>query len=92
MNAKCKCCDYISKCSRFCEYNSIMCLMHRSFPKTVDKTYEELEKENQELKLENQRHREVIDKLKKILSDEFLEIIDRDTLLDTLKEVGYESK
>lgn len=50
MNEKCKYCDYVSKCSRFCEYNSIMCLMHRSFPKIVDKTYEELEKQNQELK------------------------------------------
>lgn len=50
MSEKCKYCDYVSKCSRFCEYNSIMCLMHRSFPKIVDKTYEELEKENQDLK------------------------------------------
>ena len=50
MSEKCKYCDYVSKCSRFCEYNSIMCLMHRSFPKIVDKTYEKLEKENQELK------------------------------------------
>ena len=50
MNEKCKYCDYVSKCSRFCEYNSIMCLMHRSFPKIVDKTYEELEKENKEYK------------------------------------------
>lgn len=50
MNEKCKYCDYVSECSRFCEYNSIMCLIHRSFPKIVDKTYEELEKQNQELK------------------------------------------
>ena len=50
MNEKCKYCDYVLKCSRFCEYNSIMCLIHRSFPKIVDKTYEELEKQNQELK------------------------------------------
>lgn len=50
MSEKCKYCDYVSKCSRFCEYNSIMCLIHRSFPKIVDKTYEELEKQNQELK------------------------------------------
>ena len=50
MSEKCKYCDYVSKCSRFCEYNSVMCLMHRSFPKIVDKTYEKLEKENEELK------------------------------------------
>lgn len=56
MNEKCKYCDYVLKCSRFCEYNSIMCLIHRSFPKIVDKTYEELEKENKEYK-------EVIDTL-----------------------------
>lgn len=33
------------------------------------------------------KQKEVIDKLNDLLSDEFLEVIDRDTLLDILKEV-----
>ena len=37
---------------------------------------------------ENKKQKEVIDKLNDLLSDEFLEVIDRDTLLDILKEVS----
>lgn len=50
MNDKCKYCDYVSKCSRICEYNSILCRAQRSFPKIVDKSYEQLQQENQQLK------------------------------------------
>ena len=50
MNDKCKYCDYVSKCSRICEYNSILCRAQRSFPKVVDKYYEQLQQENQQLK------------------------------------------
>lgn len=50
MNDKCKYCDYVSKCSRICEYNSYLCKVHRSFPKVVDKSYEQLQQENKQLK------------------------------------------
>ena len=50
MNDKCKYCDYVSKCSRICEYNSYLCKAHRSFPKVVDKSYEQLQQENKQLK------------------------------------------
>lgn len=50
MNEKCKYCDYVSKCSRKCEYNSILCRTQRSFPKVVDKSYEQLQQENKQLK------------------------------------------
>ena len=50
MNEKCKYCNYVSKCSQFCEYNSVICKLHRSFPKIVSQSYEELLQENQELK------------------------------------------
>lgn len=55
MNEKCKYCNYVLKCSPYCEYNSVICKLLRSFPKAVDKSYEELQQENQELKkqLEN---------------------------------------
>ncbi len=49
MNDKCKYCDYVSKCSRICEYNSYLCKVHRSFPKVVDKSYEQLQQENKKL-------------------------------------------
>lgn len=49
MNEKCKYCDYVSKCSRICEYDSIICKVHRSFPKVVDKSYEQLKQENKHL-------------------------------------------
>ena len=50
MNEKCKYCDYVSKCSRKCEYDSIICKVLRSFPKVVDKSYEQLRQENKQLK------------------------------------------
>lgn len=65
MNEKCKYCNYVSKCSQFCEYNSVICKLHRSFPKIVDKSYEELEKENQQLKSQLKQRDEVIEKIKK---------------------------
>lgn len=45
---------------------------------------------NKIVNLEQQvkKQKEVIDKLNDLLSDEFLEVIDRDTLLDILKEVS----
>lgn len=50
MNDKCRYCDYVSKCSRQCEYDSILCKINRSFPKIVNKSYQELEEENEDLK------------------------------------------
>lgn len=50
MNEKCKYCDYVSKCSRKCEYDSILCKVQRSFPKVVDKSYEQLQQGNEQLK------------------------------------------
>lgn len=86
MSEKCKYCDYVSKCSRFCEYNSIMCLMHRSFPKIVDKTYKELEKENR-------KYKEVIDKATSYVEQHAITVTDgtittnKHELLEILKEV-----
>ena len=42
----------------------------------------------QRLKHQVKKQKEVIDKLNDLLSDEFLEVIGRDTLLDILKEVS----
>ena len=43
---------------------------------------------NDNLEHQCKKQKEVIDKLNDLLSDEFLEVIDRDTLLDILKEVS----
>lgn len=51
MNDKCRYCDYVSKCSRQCEYDSILCKINRSFPKIVNKFYQELEEANKKLYL-----------------------------------------
>lgn len=50
MKEKCKYCDYVSECSRKCEYDSILCTINRSFPKVVDKSYEQLQQENKQFK------------------------------------------
>lgn len=45
-------------------------------------------KNNEDLEQQCKKQKEVIDKLNDLLSDEFLEVIGRDTLLDILKEVS----
>lgn len=77
MNEKCKYCDYVSKCSRICEYNSIMCRLHRSFPKIADKSYEELQQENQQLKEKNELEFNDFIKFKKEQEDRHLEEKDK---------------
>ena len=63
MNDKCKYCDYVSKCSRNCEYDSILCRIKRSFPKVVDKSYEQLQQENKILKENAEHNDKVVDKV-----------------------------
>lgn len=66
MNEKCKYCDYVSECSRKCEYDSILCTINRSFPRVVDKSYEQLQQENKQLKAN-------WDKLKEWLENNWIE-------------------
>ena len=56
---------------------------HYLIPKDV---FTELFNEMINWKKESQKQKEVIDKLNDLLSDEFLEVIGRDTLLDILNE------
>ena len=58
---------------------------HYLIPKDV---FKELFNEMVNWKEESQKQKEVIDKLNDLLSDEFLEVIGRDTLLDIFKEVS----
>lgn len=86
MNENCKYCDYVSKCMKQCEYNSILCKINRSFPKIVDISYEEL-------KRQNKKYKEVINKAIEYLESKRVRekaIIDVDVLQGILKEVEHE--
>lgn len=93
MNEKCKYCDYVSKCSRICEYDSIICKVHRSFPKVVDKSYEQLQQENKQLKCNWNKLREYIRK-NIIYDDVGMKILDPSPLEDYMQELekGSESE
>lgn len=89
MNKNCKYCDYISKCSRRCEYDSILCRLNRSFPKIIDKSYEDLQ---QEVKKQKEVINDVIEYVEnRIVEDDYMLKVDTDMvqkeLLDILKEV-----
>ena len=55
MNEMCKYCETSGTCLEIAEYNSFYCRLHRRIPIVIEKTYEELEKENQHLKEEFDR-------------------------------------
>ena len=50
MNEECKYCKTASTCLEMADYGSIYCQLHKRIPRVIDKTYEELQQENQELK------------------------------------------
>ena len=89
MNDKCKYCDYLSKCSRICEYNSYLCKVHRSFPKVVDKSYEQLQQENKILKENAEHNDKVVDKVNwenQLLKKENKQLKD---LIDTILNFSF---
>ncbi len=90
MNEKCKYCDYVSKCLRICEYNSILCKIQRSFPKVVDKSYEQLQQENKQLKDNWDKLRELIlEEGFEINTREYgsLDVIDKNVILEKMQEL-----
>lgn len=62
MNEMCKYCKTSGTCLEIAEYNSIYCRLHRRIPIVIEKTYEELEKENQHLKKQLKRKEDIINK------------------------------
>ena len=62
-----------------CDCNELNCI--DNFPHT------KITHAIRELQQQCKKQKEIIDKLNDLLSDEFLEVIDRDTLLDILNEV-----
>ena len=64
----CKYCKTSGTCLEIAEYNSIYCRLHRRIPIVIEKTYEELEKENQHLKKQLKRKEDIINKAKEYIS------------------------
>lgn len=50
MSEECKYCKTSQTCLEMADYGSFYCLLHREIPRVIEKTYEELQQENQELK------------------------------------------
>ena len=50
MSEECKYCKTSQTCLEMADYGSIYCQLHKRIPKVIDKTYEELQQENQKLK------------------------------------------
>lgn len=60
MSEECKYCKTSQTCLEMAEYGSIYCLLHRRIPRVIEKTYEELQRENQELKKQVEKYKKVI--------------------------------
>lgn len=80
MNYNCKYCDYVDKCSRKCEYDSILCRTNRSFPKIVKWPYKEILYENSDLKLENTNLKQALNEIK-----EKIDVLDLEEAYDVLQ-------
>ena len=74
MSEECKYCKTSQTCLEMADYGSFYCLLHREIPRVIEKTYEELQQENQELKeqLSNSHQIEVQQK-------EFIKWLEKET-------------
>lgn len=79
MNENCKYCKTAKTCLENAEYNSIYCHLHKRIPKVIDKTYDELEQENQQLK-------DIINKANKKI-DNMFDVGDENKIIDDLLEL-----
>lgn len=50
MSEECKYCKTSQTCLEMADYGSFYCLLHREIPRVIEKTYEELQQENQQLR------------------------------------------
>lgn len=78
MNYNCKYCDYVDKCSRKCEYDSILCKVNRSFPKIVNRPYKEVLYENSDLKLENTNYKQALIDIRECCENNSIEVNTRE--------------
>ena len=80
MNENCKYCKTADTCLENAEYNSIYCQLHKRIPKVIGKNYEELLKENQQLKEQLEKsekaRKEASNILKDYIPDEYIRSCD----------------
>lgn len=91
MNEMCKYCETSGTCLEIAEYDSIYCRLHRRIPIVIEKTYEELKKENQQLKEQVAYMRRSIERKEEQMIDlqhERVPIVDEEKqeLIDYLKK------
>ena len=67
MSEECKYCKTSQTCLEMAEYGSIYCLVHREIPRVIEKTYEELQQENQELKEQLSNSHQIKNKQKEFI-------------------------
>ena len=64
MNENCKYCKISKTCLENADYGSIYCQLHKRIPKVIGKTYDELQLENEQLKLRLEQRDNIINKAK----------------------------
>ena len=62
MNENCKYCKISKTCLENADYGSIYCQLHKRIPKVIGKTYDELQLENEQLKLRLEQRDNIINK------------------------------
>lgn len=67
MSEECKYCKTSQTCLEMADYGSIYCLLHREIPRVIEKTYEELQQENQELKEQLSNSHQIKNKQKEFI-------------------------
>lgn len=67
MSEECKYCKTSQTCLEMADYGSFYCLLHREIPRVIEKTYEELQQENQELKEQLSNSHQIKDKQKEFI-------------------------
>lgn len=79
MSEECKYCKTSQTCLEMADYGSFYCLLHREIPRVIEKTYEELQQENQELKEQLSNSHQIKNKQKEFI----------DWLENKMKETHY---
>lgn len=67
MSEECKYCKTSQTCLEMADYGSFYCLLHREIPRVIEKTYEELQQENQELKEQLSNSHQIKNKQKEFI-------------------------
>ncbi len=67
MSEECKYCKTSQTCLETADYGSFYCLLHREIPRVIEKTYEELQQENQELKEQLSNSHQIKNKQKEFI-------------------------